>query len=224
MNETMTTVRIAKRLGLGDAHASWLAQLERQHPNGPMPAFHSYALATTLRQLKLTVEDAADVLRTMPSAEHDPELWWLLERGRCLLAHAIANQDGGSEPLPPLPPALRFFPVHLILAMVDIIRKHHQDLVIPEDISWETLSHVGRAMAAYRVSHGEAGIQITRWDWLRFVGALYQVGRLEVTPYHILARPKGAGPLFWYDDEMVAQLGPGFRKGDPALGLHVPAS
>jgi hypothetical protein len=44
-----------------------------------------------------------------------------------------------AEPLPPLPPALRFFPVHLILAMVDIIRKRHRDLVTPEDLSWETL-------------------------------------------------------------------------------------
>src|ERR1700681_4075402 len=150
MNETMNTVRIAKRLGLGDSHASWLVQLDRQHPKGPMPALHSDALATTLRQFKLTAEDAADVLRTIPCAEQDPELWWLLERGRCLLAHAIANQDGGAAPLPPLPPALRFFPVHLILASVDAIRKYHQDLVIPDDISWETLSHVGRAMAASR--------------------------------------------------------------------------
>lgn len=224
MNETMNTVRIAKRLGLGAAHASWLAQLDRQHPSGPTPVLHSDAFATTVCKLKLTVEDAADVLRTMPSAEQDPELWWLLERSRCLLGHAIANQDGGAEPPPPLPPRLRLFPVHLILATVDIIRKYHQDIGIPEDTSWETLSHVGRAMAAYRVSHGEAGIQITRWDWLRFIGTLYQAGRLEVTPYHIRTRPEGAGPLFWYDEEMIAQLGPGFRKGDPALGLHVPAS
>jgi hypothetical protein len=36
--------------------------------------------------------------------------------------------------------------------------------------------------------------------------------------------PKEAGPLFWYDDETAERLGPGFSRGDPALGIHVPAT
>jgi hypothetical protein len=59
--------------------------------------------------------------------------------------------------------------------------------------------------SAYRKKHGEAGIQLTRWDWLR-------------------THPKEAGPLFWYDDETAERLGPGFRRGDPALDIHVPAT
>jgi hypothetical protein len=112
----------------------------------------------------------------------------------------------------------------LILVTLDAIRQCHQEFGIPDDISWETLSHLGQAMAAYCKLHGQAGIHVTRWDWLRFAGWLYQVGRLEVTPYRLRKYPKEAGPLFWYDDETAQRLGPGFRTGDPALGLHVPAT
>lgn len=111
-----------------------------------------------------------------------------------------------------------------ILASIESTRARHRELGIPDDISWETLSFLGRAMAAYRKRHGSAGIELTHWDRLRFSGWLYQAGRLEFTVYWLCTRPKEAGPLFWYDDEAVARLGPGFRKGDPALGLHVPAS
>jgi GNAT domain-containint protein len=32
-----------------------------------------------------------------------------------------------------------------------------------------------------------------------------------------------AGPLFWYDEETAAQLGPGHKNGAAALSLHIPA-
>jgi hypothetical protein len=78
-------------------------------------------------------------------------------------------------------------------------------------------------MAAYRASHGQAGVELTEWDWMRWVGILYQVGRLEVIPYRLCTLPE-AGPLFWFDDQTSRQMGRGFGKGDPALSLHVPAS
>jgi hypothetical protein len=182
------------------------------------------ALTALLHQLGATPEDAAEVLRTMPAPERDPELWRLLERSHHLLSRGLANQSDNAEPLPPSPAALKLFPVHVILATVDAIRACHQQFGIPDDVSWETLSQLGRAMAAHRQSHGQPGIHLSRWDWLRFFGWLYQVGRLEVTPYRIRTHPPEAGPLFWYDDETASRLGPGFRKGDPALGLHVPAT
>jgi GNAT-like C-terminal domain/N-acyltransferase N-terminal domain len=182
------------------------------------------ALSGLLVQLSVAPEDAVEVLRTMPSPAHDPERWWLLERSRELLARGLANRDDNAEPLPSLPGSLALFPVHLILLTLDAIRGCHREFGIPDDISWETLSFVGRAMIAYRMSHHEAGINMTRWDWLRFLGRLYEVGRLEVIPYRIRTHPKEAGPLFWYDEVASDQLGSGFRKGDPALSLHVPAT
>jgi len=160
----------------------------------------------------------------MPSPERDAESWWLLERSRELLAVGLANRDGNAEPLPPLPSELKLFPVHLILVAIDAIRQCHHEFGIPEDVTRETLAYLGRAMSTYRMSHGEVGMKLTRWDWLRFFGWLYQVGRLEVTPYRLRKYPKEAGPLFWYDEETIARLGSGFRTGDPALGIHVPAT
>src|SRR5260370_34211636 len=151
-----------------------------------MPISDTDSLRTLLARLDVPPADAEEVLRTMPSAQHDPYVWSLLERCHDALVRG--------EPLPPMPASLPLFPVHLILVSVDAIRQRHQELRIPDDISWETLSFLGRAMTAYRVSHGETGIEITRWDWLRFLGGLYQVGRLEVTPYRLRVH-RQAGPL-----------------------------
>lgn len=221
---TMTAAQVAKRLGLGNAHTAWLARLEQAGLSG-LQTPGCDALAALLARLDVTPEDAAEVLRTMPSAERDPELWWLLERSHHLLAGGQAGRDSDvPEPLPSLPAALMLFPVHLILVGIDAIRQGHREFGIPDDISWETLSYLGRAMTAYREKHGETGIHLTRWDWLRFCGWLYEAGRLEVTLYWLLTHPQEAGPLFWYDKETAERLGPGFRKGDPAIGIHVPAT
>jgi hypothetical protein len=217
-------ITVAKRLGLTEAHAAWLAKLDEARPSGSMPPPDANSLPPLLAQLGVEPEDAAEVLRAMPSQAHDPELWWLLERSHYLLAGHLASRGVDPEYFPPLPEALRLFPVHVILVSVEAIRRRHQELGIPGDVSWETLSYLGRAMTAYRKSHGQAGIELTRWDWLRFFGWLYQVGRLEVTLYWLCAHPKEAGPLFWYDDETAERLGPGFRRGDPALSIHVPAT
>ena len=115
------------------------------------------------------------------------------------------------------------FPVHVILVSLDSIRRYHASIGVPDDVSTETLGFVGRAMAEYRAAHGHAGIQLSRWDWLRFSGTLYQVGRLTVIPYR-LRMHRAAGPLFWFDDAAAEILGPGYRRGDPALSLHVPAN
>jgi hypothetical protein len=218
----VTMAQLAKHLGLGDIHSAWLAKLETS-PAASMPELDVDALSTLLARLGVAPEDAAEVLRTMPSAERDPELWRLLELSCHILTNGLANQGEGAEPLPPLPATLSLFPVHAILGAMEAIRQRHQELGIPDDVSWETLSYLGRAMTSYRENHGETGIHISRWDWMRFSCRLYQVGRLTVIPYRLCTHPE-AGPLFWYDDETTTRLGPGFRKGDPALSLHIPST
>jgi hypothetical protein len=221
---TVTAAQVGKRLGLGDVHAAWLAKLDGARPSSSLAVPDSKALTTWLARLDVAPEDAADVLQTMPAPQHDPELWWLLERSHHLLAHGLASRGNNPDSLPPLPAALALFPVHVILVSAEAIRRLHQEFGIPDDVSWETLSHVGRAMTAYRKNHGKAGIHLTRWDWLRFFGWLYEVGRLEVTLYWLRTHPEEAGPLFWYGDETADRLGPGFRRGDPAISVHVPAT
>src|SRR3954449_13357031 len=127
-------------------------------------------LAEALQRLDLAPADADEVLRTMPWADRDAELWNLLKQSREILTSGLANRSSVHDPIPPMAPASALFPVHVILASMDAIRDCHREFGVPDDISWETLTFVGRAMAAYRASHGDAGIRLTRWDWLRFFG------------------------------------------------------
>jgi hypothetical protein len=218
--------RVAEKLGLGEVHSTWLAKLEEVHPSANLSALDTGALSALFGPLDVTNEDAAEILETMPSPERDPESWWLLERSHVAFVHGLAGRETQPDevPLPPLPVALGLFPVHLILVSIAAIRQRQEDFGVPNDISWETLSYVGRAMAEYRTKHRRAGIELTGWDWLRYSAWLYQVGSLEVTPYWLLTHPEVAGPLFWYDDETAAQLGPGHKKGAAALSLHIPAT
>jgi hypothetical protein len=248
--EILTAATVAERLGLGDVHAAWLKNVEQLQPDGGLTVPDREGLSALLGRLGVSDYDAAELPGAMPSPEHNPEAWWLLERCSHLLTSNLANHDTSaaanagaaaaraavrSRPTldwaawlqsfaSPLPPTLRFLAAQLILVSLGGIRDCHEDFGIPSDVSWKTLSMLGRAMTEYRQRHGEAGIRLTPWKWLRFSGWLYEVGRLEVAHYRIRTHPKEAGPLFWYDDETIARLGPGFRLGDPALSIHIPPS
>jgi hypothetical protein len=173
--------------------------------------------AVALGRLGFAHDDASDVLRTMPPPE---ELAAERERLIAGLAHRSQSGDGP----PPKPPGNGLAAAHLIVASLDAIRECHQAFGIADDISWETLSHLGRAAATYRREYGQAGVALGFWDWLRYTGWLYDVGRLQVTLLRLRLHPKEAGPLFWYDDETAERLNLPFRIGDPAVSLHVPAN
>jgi hypothetical protein len=160
-----------------------------------------------MERLGFAPEAAADILRTMPPRD---ELAGDCERLIASLAHCSQPGDGP----PPKPPADGLRAAHVILASLDAIRECHRAFGVADDISRETLSHLGLA----------AGGTFGFWDWLRYTGWLYQVGRLQVTLLQLRLHPKEAGPLFWYDDETAARLNLPFRIGDPALSIHVPAN
>ena len=220
--------------------SAWTAALKNADPLPALTIPDRELLVSLLAKLDVSPDDAAEVDLSMPSQDIHPEVWWLLVRSSAVFTSALAHRDiassasSESQGHPDLDwsifsgsiasQALQLFPVHLILANIEKIRQCHAALSIPEDISWQTLSFLGRAMRSFRQHHGQVGIRLTRWDWLRFLGRLYEVERLEVTPFRIRTAPKGAGPLFWYDDDAANSFGVGWRKGDPALGVHVPAT
>jgi len=223
----ITATRVAQLFGLGEAETEWLAKVDGAHPSSPLAAPDIDKLADLFNRLEVPFDDRAELLETMPHPHHNPELWWLLDRSHYLLVNDIVNRVRRTGPPPRVPPAalpaaLRLFAVHLILVTIDDILRCHRELGIPEDVSWETLSILGRRMAAFRAKHDRTGIELTQWDWMRFFGLLYQVGRLEVIPYRLCIHPE-AGPLFWYDDETITRRSRGFRRGDPALSIHVPS-
>src|SRR5438105_1447739 len=99
-------------MGLGNVHGAWLAKLDAAIPDASISVPDDGALSALLARLGIASEDAAEVLRTMPCAEHEPESWWLLQRSHQRLARGLANRGNDAEPLPPLPAALTLFPVH----------------------------------------------------------------------------------------------------------------
>ena len=166
---------------------------------------------TTMERLGFAAEDARCLLRAMPPAEQ-------LEPHRASLAAGLAHRSKRGDGPPPKPPTDPAVCLYTILASIPEIRECHRVLGVADDISWETLAHLGRTE---RVN---GGVTLTFWEWLRYSGWLYQVGRLEATVLQLRLHPKEAGPLFWYDDETAARLGIPARVGDPALSIHVPAN
>ena len=101
----------------------------------------SDSLCTLLTRLEVVPADAEEVLRTMPSPDGNPELWWLLERSRQVLVRHLASRESEPawEPIPPLPTTLGLFPIHLILVSLAAVRERQQAFGVPDDFYGEEL-------------------------------------------------------------------------------------
>jgi hypothetical protein len=215
----MHASEVAEALRLGADYASWLASMDQVGlPPGGLPPLRPDGLNT----LGVEPEDQAVVLTALEAM--DAPAWrWLLERAYNAVRTDIGDTQGmRSMPNLPLelgPPARCFWIVVFICAVGDI-RRWHQARGVPEDISLDTTADLGRHIRLYRQRTGHTGLDTQWWISLHFRGGLFGIGRLQFAPYHLLTGP--AGPLFWYDDATQTQLGYGFRRGDPVLGLHIP--
>jgi GNAT-like C-terminal domain/N-acyltransferase N-terminal domain len=214
---------VMNRLGLDDKYDAWLERLQEIGP--AQVTLSSGGEATSLLQrLGVTEPDLSAIADALPSPDSDPELWWLLERAVNQVRRDVGQWDAPIGPRPGLPAELgvtgRCFWIFVYLAAVDDVRRWHQQRGVPDDVSWRTLGDLGRHIRNYRERTGEVGFDSQFWLTAPFRGALYELGRLQFNPYHLLSGP--AGPLFWYDDAEQERLGEGYRKGDPALGTHVP--
>ncbi|HEX2222161.1 MAG TPA: acyltransferase domain-containing protein [Candidatus Limnocylindria bacterium] len=178
-----------------------------------------------LARLGVPDEDAAEILAAWPSPRRDPEAWALLERCR----DTLVGDLGGTGPLPDWPAApaserggARYFHVYAYLAALGDVRRWHAARGIPDDVSWASLADLGAHVALHRRIHGVGGLDAPGWLTGHFRGAIYRLGRLQFERFRIDPGRSGAGPMFWYDDADAGRLGPGFRRGDPALSIHVP--
>lgn len=216
---------VMTRLGLAEQYEAWLNLLQELGPPSTDVSLprgdDAWAL---LERLGVAEPDRSVIVDAIPSRDGQPELWWLLERAYHQVLRDIGQWDSPVGPRPGLPPELgargRCFWIFVYLAAVDDIRRWHMSREVPDDVSWTTLSDLGRHIASYRRRAGIVGFDSQFWLTAHFRGALYELGRLQFNPYHLLSGP--AGPLFWYDETEQKRLGEGFRAGDPALGLHVP--
>ena len=220
----MNAAAVAERLGLADTYRSWLEGLQTLGaPPVPVGLPTASEAGALLRDLGVAQEDAAEVAATLPAADRDPEIWWLLERGCHRLLRHMGECDAHVE-WPALPAALgahaRLFNVYAFLAVLPEVRRWHREHAVPEAVSQETFRSLGRAMTIHRLRNGEAGVFEQNWMTLPFRACLYELGRLQYTPLHL--RTGASGPRHWYDAEAAERLGPGFRQGDATVGIHIP--
>jgi hypothetical protein len=217
---------VADRLGLGAEYHAWLGFLEAvgAAPAGvPLPS--RAEAESALRHVGVDEPDLGAILAELPSPSGHPELWWLLERCH----HGVLSdigKHGAQRSWPSLPAHLgtpgRCFWVWVYLAAVPELRRWHREHGIGDDVSWNTLSDLGRHIRLYRRRRGSVGLDEQFWFSLHFRGDLFELGRLQFNPYPLATGP--AGPLFWYEAAAIETLGDGFRPGDPALGVHIPES
>lgn len=218
--------RVAAVLGLGERHATWLAQLEGELAVGPpLEPFQPDRLAGLLRRLGCSEAAVADTVGTVPTPEGDPERWWLLERSHNVLVATMGDMGADLGRWPPLPAGLgvagNCFPLHLFAATVPAVRAWHAACGVPDDVSWATLADLGRHEAAQRHLSGATGVDAPWWMLLHLRGVLLEVGGLQYVPYRLGTGPEQPAP--WYGASEGHLRGEGFRPGDLGLGLHIPA-
>ena len=167
-------------------------------------------LPAIFERLAIDHSDRQEMLATWPSPETDPEAWRSLERAYQTL---IADM-GGYAPLQLPGPAAgstplgRYFFAFVYLAALADVRRFHSQRGIRDDISWATLSDLGRNLKRDRLLLGDGGLRTSGWLTLHFRGSLYQLGRLQFNRTNVRA----------------AHVADAFREGDPALGIHIPES
>ncbi|MGH2472807.1 MAG: acyltransferase domain-containing protein [Candidatus Limnocylindria bacterium] len=175
---------------------------------------------TIFERLAIDELDQQEILAAWPSPEADPEVWRSLE----LAYDTLVKDMGGFAPLDltgaptpsgaPAPatdestPLGRYFFVYVDLAALADVRRFHAKRGIPDDVSWATLSDLGRNLARDRLLLGDGGLRTSGWLTLHFRGSIYQLGRLQFNRMTVRA----------------AHLADAFREGDPALGIHIPES
>ena len=165
----------------------------------------------------------------MRSSECGPAPRQIPSCGGCssgaVAAFVAAMGDGDAAiACPSLPAGLglkgRCFWIFVYAATVDDARRWHREHGVPDDVSWATLADLGQQVMLHRRRHGTTGLDLQWWLVLHFTGTIYELGRLQFHMHHLFRGP--AGPPFWPDADEVERLGPGFRAGDAALGIHIP--
>lgn len=179
----------------------WLLSVEwPEVPQNPILPDDAEAVLL-LERLGVNAADRADTLAARPTPEAQPELWWVLCR---TYWNMLANMGRG-EPVtgfkgwPGLPASLgalgRHLYVWLFLAVLPEVRRFHLERGVPDDISWDTLTVLGRAMNEVRTLTGLSGLgPLGQWGVpIRFRGADYQLGRLSFNrgEFSILGRAHG---------------------------------
>ncbi|MDQ2912472.1 MAG: acyltransferase domain-containing protein [Chloroflexota bacterium] len=166
-------------------------------------------LPAIFERLAINEQDQHEVLAAWPEPDRDSEIWRSLDHAY----EALVTDMGGFAPLELPGPAIdstplgRYFFVYVYLAALAEVRRFHSQRGIPDEISWATLSDLGRNLKRDRLLLGDGGLRTSGWLTLHFRGSIYQLGRLQFDRR---------------DPSRAAHGVDSTGDGDPALGVHIP--
>ncbi|WP_307865648.1 acyltransferase domain-containing protein [Streptomyces montanisoli] len=178
-------------------------------------------LADLLLDLTVPHEDIGGILALRRRVAADPALRATADDA---LAHLVAGMGAGGSgrtegerpKLPGLPEdigvAEPYLPVYVYVAALPVVRAHHRERGVPDEIGRRTLADLGRQLAVHRRRYGTGGLTSPGWPALHFRGELYQLGRLQFERAGLGARTAAA----------VSAAGAAASAGDPCLSLHIP--
>lgn len=187
MQATLSPTEIQNKLGLSSEILDWLTSVERLESLRQPVLPNNTEAAQLLERLSVKPADRAYTLAARPNPDAQPELWWILSQ----IYYDMLVHMGHGEPVtgfngwPGLPASLgtsgRYLYVWLFLAVLPDVRRFHAERGIPDDISWESLTVLGRAINEVHAMTGMSGLsQVSQWGVpMRFRGADYQLGRLS---------------------------------------------
>ncbi|MGA7834882.1 MAG: acyltransferase domain-containing protein [Acidimicrobiales bacterium] len=183
----------------------------------------SSTLAATLETLKLREDQIAEVVGHWDEFRGDEE--WVSLLGACL---TMLEVDRGSydAPLPIWPdlddadPCGRLFYFYLFAVDYPRALAFLERSATPPRIIDATMEVLSRHAATHERKWGTLGVDAGWWMLPILRGEILQIGVLK---FHRLTLGVGSlSPSPWLSDDEAAARGPGFRRGDALIGLHIP--
>jgi hypothetical protein len=144
-------------------------------------------LAEWLPRLGVDPADAADLLAARPG----PERLTALTRARDELVAGIGTV-GDELDWRERSDEETWFHAWVLLSAVPAIRRYHEELGVPDEVSWYSLADFGLQLARYRRLYGRPGLAAANWLTLHFRGMLYRLGRLQ---FQRAVVPEAGGPV-----------------------------
>ncbi len=110
---------------------------------------------------------------------------------------------------------------YLFALQYEGLRTYHQRLGVPEDVSLATMGALARHAQTHQLKHATTGIDAAWWMQPVLRGEIVQVGSLKFHNFRLGVSTLSPRP--WLDEAEIVRHGEGFRHGDLALGVHIPA-
>jgi hypothetical protein len=131
-------------------------------------------VAGWLPRLGVAPADAGELFANRPSPDRYPAVAGIRDD----LVARIGVRDR-KLPWPGESGTDTYFYAWTLLSALPAIRRYHEELGVPDEVSWHTLADFGLQLARHRRMHGRPGLASSDWLTLHFRGILYRLGRLQ---------------------------------------------